>query len=238
MRNICIRTTLMGQPKCKPHKIITITRGASASFNFDLFDKVYTIDDIVQMTFVFKQGKTTYWYNMLDYFVPTEDTAIIEDKDYYQITYLDEQTSNQCEAQLITEPQSNPKQAGYYELADSSTNQTNLPWQFDDHFYFDETKGYNRISFLLGSSETKQLKATAPIGGMQFEVVIKLNAKSFEDTHGKDLTIIEPQHPVAVIDSLYSNIADIDGTETNATNLSVPSVTTLCSTNLLCKDYL
>lgn len=238
MRNICIHTTLMSQPKCKPGKLITITRGASASFNFDLSDKVYNIDDIVQMTFIFKQGKTTYWYNMFDYFVLTEDTSILEGKNYYQITYLDEKTSNQCEAQLIAEPESNPEQAGYYELANSSADQANLPWQFDDHFYFDETEGHNRINFLLSSSETKQLNATSPRGNIQFEVVIKLNTSSLEGTHGKDLTIIEPQHPVAVIDSLYSNIADIDNKETNTSSLSIPSVTTLCSTNLLCKDYL
>lgn len=238
MKNICIHTTLMNQPKCRPYEIITVTRGASASFNFNLFDKVYSIDDIVQMTFVFKQGKTTYWYNMLDYFKLTDDTSIIESKSYYQITYIDEKTSNQCEAALVTEPESNPKQAGYYELAKNSADQTNLPWQFDDHFYFDETKDFNRINFLLNSSETKQLKATSPIGGMQFEIVIKLNTSSFEGTHGKDLTIIEPQHPVVVVDSLYSNITDVDGEEADASNLSVPSVTTLCSTNLLCKDYL
>ena len=57
MPRIDIHTTLGFCPKPKKHEILVITRGATASINFDLFDKVYKLEDIHQFTYLFKQGK-------------------------------------------------------------------------------------------------------------------------------------------------------------------------------------
>lgn len=54
---IDIHTVLGFAPKPKKHEILVITRGATASINFDLYDKVYDIDNIDQFTLLFKQGK-------------------------------------------------------------------------------------------------------------------------------------------------------------------------------------
>jgi hypothetical protein len=42
------------------HEMIYITRGASAELVYPLFDKVFRLEDIEQVTFTFRQGKTLY----------------------------------------------------------------------------------------------------------------------------------------------------------------------------------
>jgi hypothetical protein len=39
------------------HKMLYITRGASAQLTYTLFDKVFRVEDIEQFTFVFRQGR-------------------------------------------------------------------------------------------------------------------------------------------------------------------------------------
>jgi hypothetical protein len=76
----------------------------------------------------------------------------------------------------------------------------------DDHFYHDFGEDYDFVTFNFTSEETKALTLTTPDNNMQFEVAVRLNTDSFESLRNKDSIIIEPQHSIAVIDSLYSNI--------------------------------
>lgn len=73
----------------------------------------------------------------------------------------------------------------------------------DSHFYVFNDDEYASIIFKLDSEETKQFK---PNINIEYEVAIKLNTDSFASLGGKDSMIIEPQHPIAVVDSLYSHI--------------------------------
>lgn len=130
------------------HEMIYITRGASAELTYTLFDKVFRVEDIEQLTFSFKQGKTLFWYSM---FTQTEDGD-----------------------QIV-----------------------------DPHFYLFTNEDYCAVIFNLDSEETKQFK---PNINIEFEVAVKLNTDSFATLSNKDSIIIEPQHPIAVVDSLYSQL--------------------------------
>jgi hypothetical protein len=73
----------------------------------------------------------------------------------------------------------------------------------DPHFYLFDNENYGAIIFNFNSEETKQFKANTDV---KFEVAIRLNTDTFESSHYQDSTIIEPQHSIGVIDSLYSQI--------------------------------
>lgn len=73
----------------------------------------------------------------------------------------------------------------------------------DPHFYHFDNEEYSAIIFNLDSEETKQFKA-GPL--VEYEVAIKLNTDSFANLGGKDSIIIEPQHSILVVDSLYSKL--------------------------------
>jgi hypothetical protein len=151
-----IYATLHNKPtKCTyKHEMIYITRGASATLVYPLFDKVFKSEDIEQITFIFKQGRDLYGYSMFD---------------------------------------------------DSTTDK-----KINPHFcLIDDTSDYARIIFNLNSDETKQFR---PDINLEYEIAIKLNTDRFEATGNQDSVVIEPQHPIAVVDSLYSYIKE----ETNA----------------------
>ena len=133
------------------HEMIYITRGASAELTYTLFDKVFKIEDVEQITFTFRQGKSLYWYSM---FNQVENEGVIE---------------------TVVDP----------------------------HFYIFENEDYGAVIFNLDNEETKQFK---PNINLEFEVAIKLNTDSFATLSNKDSIIIEPQHPIAVVDSLYSQL--------------------------------
>ena len=143
-----IYATLRTTPsKCnRAHEMIYITRGASAELVYPL--NMFGIEDIDQITFIFKQGGDFYGYSMFD---------------------------------------------------DSADRQIN------SHFYLANNSEYPAVIFNLDSKETQQFK---PNINIDYEVVIKLNTDSFETTGKKDSIIIEPQHPIAVVDSLYSYIKE------------------------------
>ena len=73
----------------------------------------------------------------------------------------------------------------------------------DSHFYVFETEEYSALIFNLDAEETKQFKPNVLI---EYEIAIKLNTDSFASLSNKDSIIIEPQHPIRVVDSLYSRI--------------------------------
>lgn len=129
----------------KPHKMIYITRGASAQLTYPVFDKVFRLEDIEQITFIFKQGKTLYQYSM-------------------------------------------------YSNGD-----------LDSHFYVLNSEEYEAIVFNLSSEDTEQFK---PNINIEYEIAIKLNTDSSAFVGKEDSIIIEPQHPIAVVDSLYSSLQE------------------------------
>jgi hypothetical protein len=73
----------------------------------------------------------------------------------------------------------------------------------DSHFYHFDNEDYAAIIFNLDSEETKQFK---PGVNIEYEVAIKLNTDSYASLSNKDSIIIESQHPIAVVDSLYSRV--------------------------------
>lgn len=76
-----IYATLHTHPTCKAtHEVIYITRGATAELIYPLYDKVFRFEDIEQVTFTFKQGKTIYWYSM---FTAAEDNKREIDTHFY-----------------------------------------------------------------------------------------------------------------------------------------------------------
>jgi hypothetical protein len=76
-----IYATLHTHPTCNStHEIIYITRGATAELIYPLYDKAFRFEDIEQVTFTFKQGKTIYWYSM---FTPVEGGGRELDSHFY-----------------------------------------------------------------------------------------------------------------------------------------------------------
>lgn len=76
-----IYATLHTHPTCKvSHEVIYITRGATAELLYPLYDKAFRFEDIEQVTFTFKQGKTIYWYSM---FTTVEDNKREMDTHFY-----------------------------------------------------------------------------------------------------------------------------------------------------------
>jgi hypothetical protein len=77
--------------------------------------------------------------------------------------------------------------------------------QVDPHFYSFYSEDYGTvILFNLDSEETKQFKPNIPV---EWEVAVKLDTDSFARS-SKDSTIIEPQHPIEVRDSLFSYVEE------------------------------
>jgi hypothetical protein len=59
---------------------------------------------------------------MYTYLVPTEDTEVVVNKEYYEnITKVtDSETNFQCTADLVAEPAKNPKESNYYEVVEGN----------------------------------------------------------------------------------------------------------------------
>lgn len=76
-----IYATLHTHPTCNAaHEVIYITRGATAELIYPLYDKAFRFEDLEQVTFTFKQGKTIYWYSM---FTATEGGGREVDSHFY-----------------------------------------------------------------------------------------------------------------------------------------------------------
>jgi hypothetical protein len=72
----------------------------------------------------------------------------------------------------------------------------------DEHFYLLD----NVLTFTMFPEETTELALTSPMNNMKFEIVFRLDTNSSAPNNYRDSIIIEPQHPIAVVDSLYSQI--------------------------------
>jgi hypothetical protein len=188
------------------HELLYITRGASAELVYPLHNKVFKAKDIDQITFTFKQGRNIYGYTMFIYIVPSMDTSVQPNKQYYKLIkdarepyYL-----NVAEIAKVVNPTGNPKELGYVE----ESYEPNLNWTKAKHareprFYLFEGTEYAAIIFNLDSEDTKQFKPGIPV---EYEIAIKLNTDSKASLSNKDSIIIEPQHPISVVDSLYSKL--------------------------------
>ena len=214
MPRIDIKTILGFTPPCKKHELLVITRGATASIDYNLFDKVYGIENIDQMTFIFKQGKKILRFNLIDYFKVTSDVVVEPNKNYYKKVNADlPSRPDFAFEQIVTIEGSSiaayTKAFGdIYEQCELASGEVNLNWQFNKHFSHVSGNGYSYITFMLTSDETLLFEPTCPENNVLFEVVTILNTDSFSGMHGEDSTIISAQHPIAVVDSLYGKIAD------------------------------
>ena len=206
MNTFDIKTTLNIYPTVDTsHEIIYLQRGASATLNFDFSSKVYRFKDTDQITFIFKQGKNMYWYKMFTYLVPSEDEVAVEGKVYYtKVTPIDEDTY-QCTAEEVIAPQS-PVANGYYEAVENNHSWRDTYYLVDPSFSQNSGISWGDISLLLSPKDTLEFKPTTPGKELSFEIVVRLNTDSFVSLGNRDSIIIEPQHPIAVVDSLYSKI--------------------------------
>lgn len=207
--NYDIKTTMSIFPtivRSKAHELIYITRGSSAVLNFNFGKEIYSFADTDQITFILKQGKNLYWYKLFTYLIETEDTTPVEGKIYYKNVKPVEENAYQCTGTLVEEPATDPKAAGYFEVVEENHSWQNTKYLVDPHFSQNSGTGYDYVALNLDSEETKKLKATSDNEFVEFEVAIRLNTDSFASLGHKDSIIIEAQHPIAVVDSLYSKI--------------------------------
>ena len=206
-QNLDIITTLSVCPSApKAHKIIFITRGASASLAFNFAEKVYNFEYTDQITFIFKQNKQIIGYKMFEYLRPTTDATPQPNKTYYTNVEPLSSESNQCTGVLVQNPNGNPCEQGFYEVLEDGGSWRDTLYIMDEHFYHAVGDGYDYITLMLSSEETCQFNTTSPEANMPWEVVVRLNTDLFESLNHQDSIVIEPQHSIAVIDSLYGQL--------------------------------
>lgn len=199
--NTKIRATLDCTPGfAQAPEFYRIIKGASAYLTYNVSNKSFSASKIEQLTFIFKQNKTLISYNMFDYLKKTEDTEVIENKDYYSEPY-EIQESGQCKADKISQPEGNPVENNYYEVVELQ-NGEDLPYLIDKHFSVKVDGEKIFVLFYLSSSETKELK----VADMQFEVAVRIDTDENDYLSNNDSVIIERQPPIIVEDSLYSHI--------------------------------
>ena len=241
MPRIDIKTILGFTPPCPKHELLVITRGATASIDYNLFDKVYDMENIDQMTFIFKQDKKIISFNLIEYFKITKDTVVEPDKNYYKRVEADLQSSTDFAFEPIVTIEGSSiaayiKEFGdIYEQCELASGEVNLNWQFNKHFSHVSGNGYSYITFMLTSEETLLFEPTCPENNVLFEVVTRLNTDSFSGMHGEDSTIISAQHHIAVVDSLYGKIVSGAAVPEDV-NVAIVSEKTYCSEKLYCKN--
>lgn len=63
--------TRLGEPNCccQPRSLVGkyVTKGGTAIFDFDLTEKVYSFEDLYQLTFLFKQNDTIWKFDAFNY---------------------------------------------------------------------------------------------------------------------------------------------------------------------------
>ena len=204
-----IQTTLNIYPTTyQTHDLIYISRGASATLNFDFGKEVYGFEDTDQLTFLLKQGNDLHWFRMFTYLVESNDETPVQGKTYFtnvRSINANDPTCLQCLADLVEAPET-PKANGYFEEVDGNHSWRNTKYIVDSHFSQSSGTGWDYVSLVLTPTETAAFKATRRGTEMAFEVVIRLNTDTFSSLGNNDAVIIEPQHPIAVIDSLYSKL--------------------------------
>lgn len=201
-----IKTTLGICPAIRDtHELIYITRGASAILNFNFADTVYNFDDVNQITFSFKQGRKLFWYKMFTYLMPTDDETVVFGKTYYTDVRPIVDGCLQCSATVVCDP-AEPKANNYYEAVEGNHSWSDTLYIIDEHFCHSVGKSWDYLTFSLAAEETAQFTCTQPGNYMEYEIAVRLNTYWYKNTGNRDSIIIEPQHPIAVIDSLYSKL--------------------------------
>ena len=209
MHNFEIKTTLGLEPTAIGGACACtyITRGASATLNFNLQPKVYCSADIDQLTVLLKQDKQLYWFKMFKYLVPTADAEPVLGKTYYQLK--EKQASGemgfQSTAEAVLSPIA-PAENKYFEETTEELSWRDTPYVLDSHFISNIGETWDYITIMLQPEETAEFKTTTPESGMSFEIAIRLNTDILTGTGNKDSIVIEPQAPIGVVDSLYSNL--------------------------------
>lgn len=214
MEDLKIKTVLGIVPRKKPHELTKIIRGASAKLDYVLSDKWYTFDTLEQVTYTFKQKRRIIWFNMFIYLKKTEDTTVDIYKTYYENVRQISPDSLQCLGDLVTEPVENPKEANYYEVVEITDGENNLCYLLDSHFYYTVDGENEYISFIFTPEETASFYPTQPGANVGFEIALRFNTDNRVDLTNKDSVVIDPQSPLIVIDSLYSQI-NADGETCN-----------------------
>ena len=200
-----IRATLGIYPTVhSAHEMIYLTKGASASLDFNYGTKIYGFEDTDQLTFMFKQGKTIHWFKMFTYLAPTADTEPIVGKTYYTDVRAIEEDTFQCTATEVSNPEANPASAGYYEEIEGNCSWRDTTYLVDRRFSYSAGEDFEYVTLTLFPSDTMQFEATE--SGMAYEIAVRLNTDRFGNRGGEDSIIIESQHPVAVIDSIFSKL--------------------------------
>lgn len=202
-----IKTTLNIKPTVsKTPEICYITRGASATLNFDFQKKIYGFVDTDQITFILKQGKELNWYKLFTYLVPTTDTEASPAKTYYSNVVPIENDTFQCTATVVEDSSVNPAEAGLYEEVEGNHSWRDTYYLLDPHFSQSCGEGWDYVTLILSSEDTLKFKATRGIPSVECEVAVRLNTDTFASLGSQDSIIIEPQRPIAVLDSLYSKM--------------------------------
>lgn len=203
MENFDIRATLGICPtQYCAREMLYISRGASATLNFNYGAKIYGFENTDQFTYILKQGKQIKWYKMFTYLVETEDTEVVEGKVYYTNLQTIEGDELQCSASEVEEPEANPSAAGYYEEVEGNCSWRDTKYMIDPHFAMSVGDGWEYISIILSPYDTMDFKP----GQVECEVAIRLNTDSMSSLGNQDSIILEPQASIMVVDSLYSKL--------------------------------
>lgn len=205
-----IRTTLSltPTPVNTTHDITCITRGATAAITFDLSPKVYSIAEIDQLIFLFKQGNILHKYQMYSYIKPTTDEVVDPNKTYYtNVTAIGPETLQHTGIKLEF-PSGNPKEQAFWEEIEGDLSWRDTSYIVNPYFTHSTGDFWEYITLALSSEDTRKFKPTPEYCEklVSFEVAVRLNTDSFANLGGRDSIIIEPQHPIAVVDSLYGNL--------------------------------
>lgn len=204
-----IYATLHNHPTARPpHEMTYITRGASATLTFNLFDQAYSFADIDQIAFLLNQEELLYWYTMFTYLIKSTDTEVIPGKYYFtDVELLDPDSGSlQCKGTLVTEPSGNPSAQDYFEAVEGNHGKSDTWHLVDPRFSYLDSVGSESIKLTLFPEDTKQFNPTNIHEKVAFEVVIRLDTDHLTQLAMTDSTIIEPQPPILVRDSLYSKI--------------------------------
>lgn len=94
MASVNLYTTLSTIPSsscscsCLKNRLLSITRGASATFSFSFLNKDYTFEKASQIIFAFKQGRTIHQFSAISY---TEEGWNLNKTDDYEFTLSEDQ---------------------------------------------------------------------------------------------------------------------------------------------------
>lgn len=205
-----IYATLRTTPsRCtKPHEMLYIARGSSATLDFDLAAHAYSFTDLDQIVFLLRQGKLLYWYKMFTYLVKTRDVVVMPGKFYFtNVELLDpESESLQCKGTFVSDPTGNPAEQGYFEAVEDNHGWRDTWYLLEPRINHHCGENYDYITLVLFPEDTKCFKPTTTHGEVEFEIVARLNTDPLTHLASEDSTIIEAQHPIAIVDTLYGEI--------------------------------